>query len=147
METGSSPSPSPREAREALQQLAADESAVRYPPIPGWFFVVQAALVACLHLARLLPPSDASSASFAVAVAAVVLGSRYWMNRDGVAWASARLADMAPFLAAILGSMVACWAIDASTGADWVWIVGAVVSAAVVLRTGRTYVRTYGDGR
>lgn len=43
--------------------LADDENAVRYPPIPAWFFVVQAAAVAGLHVVRMLPDSDAGRAA------------------------------------------------------------------------------------
>jgi hypothetical protein len=146
METTSGKPPSRREARETLRQLAEDESAVRYPPIPRWFFVAMAALVAGLHLARLLPPSDAGKATFAVAVAAVVLGSRYWINRDGVAWVSVKFTDMAPFLAAVYGTFGLCWVVAATTGAWWAWIVGAVVAGGIVLRTGAAYRQEFGDG-
>lgn len=145
METGPDQSPSPREARETLRQLVEDESAVRYPPIPRWFFVVMAAAVAGLHLARLLPPSDASKATFAVGVVAIVLGSRYWLNREGVSWASAKFADMVPFLAAVLGTFGLSWVISATTGAWWIWIVGGVVAGGIVLRTGHVYRQAFGD--
>ncbi|WP_164704496.1 hypothetical protein [Blastococcus litoris] len=144
--------PTPHEAQEMLRQLAGDEEAVRYPPIPAWFFAVQAGAVAALHLIRLLPSSDAGRtaqlvAILAIALAAGGLGSRYWLNRDGVGWVSMKLTDMVPFLAAILGSFAVCWAVAEATGARWVWIVGAVFSAAVVFVTGARYRRTYGDGR
>lgn len=147
METGPVGRPSPQDAREALRQIAADEDAVRYPPIPRWFFVVMAATVAALYLAQLLPPSDTGKATFAVAVVAAVLGSRYWINRDGVSWVSPRAADMVPFMTALLGTFALCWVLDATTGAWWAWIAGAVVAAAVVLVTGRRYVQEFGDGR
>jgi len=104
-----------------------------------------AALVAALYLARLMPPSDAGNATFAVAVAAAVLGSRYWLNRDGVSWVSPKLGDMVPFLAAVLGTFALCWIVSATTGAWWAWIVGAAVAAGVVLHTGRRYRREFGD--
>ena len=145
METVPGGSPSPEEARETLRQLAADESAVRYPPLPRWFFVAMAALVAGVHLAQLLPPSDARHATSAVAVAAAVLGARYWLYRDGVSWVSPRFADMVPFLAAVLGTSVLCWLISAATGAEWVWGIGAAVAAGIVLRTGHRYRQEFGD--
>ncbi|MEV7231116.1 MULTISPECIES: hypothetical protein [Polymorphospora] len=145
METESNPSP--RQAREMLRQLADDEDAVRYPPIPRWFFVAMAALVAGLHVVRLLPPSDAGKASLALTVVAIVLGARYWLNREGVSWAAVKFTDMAPFLAVMLATFGGCWAVSALTGAWWIWIVGGVVAAAVVLRTGHVYRRAYGDGR
>jgi hypothetical protein len=145
METGAQGTPSPRDAREALRQLAADESAVRYPPIPRWFFVAMAALIAGVHLAQLLPASDARHATFAVAVAAAVLGARYWLYRDRVSWVSPRFADMVPFLAAVLGTSVLSWLIAAATGAEWVWGIGAAVAAGVVLRTGHRYRQEFGD--
>lgn len=144
METGSGRAPTPRQARETLQQLAEDESAVRYPPIPLWFFIAQAAAVAGLYLAQLLPPSDASKATFVVAVVAIVLGSRFWLNRDGVSWSSVKPADMASFVAAILGIFALCWVISATAGAWWIWIVGAVVASGIVVVTGHRYRQEFG---
>jgi hypothetical protein len=137
--------PSPQEARATLDQLSDDESAVRYPPLPRWFFAAQAAVVAGLCLAQLLPSSDSRNATFAVAVVALVLGGRYWLYRDQVAWVSPSLRDMLPFLAGLLGTVLACLVVEETTGAWWCWIVGAVVAAGIVLGTGHTYRKTYGD--
>ncbi|RBY89238.1 hypothetical protein [Blastococcus sp. TF02A-30] len=152
MATSSGDRPTPDEARETLRRLHQDAEAVRYPPIPAWFFAAQAAAVAGLHLVRLLPGSGGGRYAqlisvLAIALAAGGLGQRYWLNRDGVAWASARPRDMLPFLALLLGSFAACWAITETTGARWVWILGAAFSAAVVLVTGARYRQQYGDGR
>ncbi|NEK86253.1 hypothetical protein GCU60_10845 [Blastococcus saxobsidens] len=137
--------PSPEEARAALDQLSADESAVRYPPLPRWFFLAQAALVAGICLAQLLPRSDARNAMFGAAVVAVVLGGRYWFHRPQVAWVAPSARDMFPFLAALLAVAVACLVVDATTGAEWIWIAGAVVAAGIVLFTGHAYRRAHGD--
>lgn len=128
-----------------LQQLGEDENAVRYPPIPAWFFVLQAGAVAGILLAQLMAPSDAHKATVGIGVGSIVLGSRYWLNRDGVSRVSVKLADMVPFLATILGTCVLCWVVSAATGAQWIWILGAVVAGAVVLRTGQRYRREFGD--
>ncbi len=144
METEGGHLPSPDEARRTLDELGEDESAVRYPPLPQWFFLVMAALVAGLALAQLLDSSDARMATFALAVVALVLASRYWLNRDGVSWASVSVTDMLPFLVGILGTFALCAVIAAATGASWVWIVGAVVAGGIVIRTGRTYRREFG---
>ncbi|GAB3343991.1 hypothetical protein [Modestobacter lapidis] len=146
METGGDRDPSAGEAAQLLGRLAEDESAVRYPPLPRWFFPAMAAVVATLYLVQLLPPSDTSKATFAVAVVALVLGNRYWLNRDGVSWVSPDLGDMLPFLVALLGTFAACWAVSETTGVWWCWLAGAVVGAGVVLGTGRRYRREFGDG-
>jgi hypothetical protein len=145
MATGSSGSPSPREARETLRQLSEDEHAVRYPPLPRWFFLAQAALAAGVCLAQLLPPSDARNATFAAAVAAIVLGGRYWLYRDQVSGVWPSFGDMLPFLAAVLGTVLVCLVVAETTDAWWAWIIGAVVVAGVVLGTGRSYRKAYGD--
>lgn len=149
MATSDGGAPTPQQARELLRQLADDEDAVRYPPIPAWFFVVQAGAIAGLHLVRLLPESGAGRAaqlvaSLAIALAAGGLGQRYWLNRDGVSWAGARPRDLLPFLALLLGSFATCWAVAEVADAPWVWIVGAAFSAAVVLVTGARYRREFG---
>jgi hypothetical protein len=145
METGPDRSPSPREARETLQQLSSDAEAVRYPPLPRWFFLAQAVLAAGIFLAQLLAPSDARNATFAVTVAAVVLGGRYWFFRDQVFLVAPSARDMLPFFAGVLGTVLGCLLVAETTSAWWVWIVGAVVAAGIVLRTGHTYRKTYGD--
>jgi drug/metabolite transporter (DMT)-like permease len=145
METGPHGSPSPHDARETLQQLSADADAVRYPPLPRWFFLAQAALVAAICLAQLLPPSDARNATFAAAIAAIVLGGRYWLYRDGVSGVTPSLSDMGLFLAGVLGTVLGCLVVEETTGAWWIWIVGAVVVAGIVLGTGHNYRKAYGD--
>ena len=125
METEPDSASTPRQAREALRQLTADESAVRYPPIPRWFFLAMAALVAMLYLVQLLPSSGAGNAMTGLVVIAVVLVARplafkYWLNRDGVVGVKVKLSDMALYLAASLGASTVCWVIAAGTGAWWV---------------------------
>ncbi len=100
--------PSPQEARRALEQLAQDEDAVRYPPLPWWFFLAQ-------------------------------------FYRNGVFGVSPSLRDMLPFLTGLLGTFLGCLVIEETTGLRWGWTVGAVVAVGIVLRTGSTYRRTYGD--
>lgn len=145
METESGKQPSRDEAAQTLHQLGQDESAVRYPPLPRWFYPAMAALVAGLALAQLMEPPDSHQATLALGVVTLVLASRYWMNRDGVSWASARFTDSLPFLLGILSTFALSWVISATTTAWWVWIVGAVVAGGIVLRTGRTYRREFGE--
>lgn len=145
METGSGQPPPDDEIKATLRQLGQDESAVRYPPLPRWFFLVMAALVAGLALARLLEPPETTRATLALGVVALVLGSRYWLHRDGVSWASASFTDMVPFLLGILGTFCVSAVIAATTGAWWIWIVGAVVAGGIVLRTGHAYRKEFGE--
>ena len=145
METGSGQPPAHDEAEQTLHQLGLDESTVRYPPLPQWFFPAMAALVAGLALAQLMEPSESHRATLALGVIALVLSSRYWLNREGVSWASARFTDTVPFLLGILGTFALSWVVSATTGAWWIWIVGAVVAAGIVMRTGRTYRRGLGE--
>jgi hypothetical protein len=147
METPRDRVPTPEEAGETLRQLTADENSVRYPPLPRWFFAAMAALVGGLHLAHLLPPSDTRHATFAIVVASVVLGGRYWLFRPGVAGVNPDLPDMLPFMAALLSLFAVGWAGTAATGAEGIWVATAVGAAAVVLVTGRRYRREFGDGR
>jgi hypothetical protein len=145
METGSGKQPARDQAERTLHQLAQDESAVRYPALPRWFFPTMAALVAGLALAQLMEPADSHQATLALGVFTLVLASRYWMNRDGVSWASARFADSAPFLLGILGTFALSWVVSATTGAWWIWIVAAVVAGGMVLRTGHNYRREHAE--
>ena len=145
METGSGQPPSHDEAKQTLHQLGQDERAVRYPPLPQRFFPAMAALVAGLALAQMMEPSESHQATLGLGVLALVLASRYWLNRDGVSWASARFADALPFLLGILGTFALSWVVSATTGAWWFWMVGAVVAAGIVIHTGRTYRRESGE--
>jgi hypothetical protein len=127
------------DAHDGLQQLAADESAVRYPPLPAWFFAAMAAIVAALCLAPLLPSGSAQSSSrLALTVLAVVLAGRWWW-REGVAGVRVPVRDMAGFLALLVGVQLVALGAASGLDAGWPWVVAAVVSAAVVLATGRRY--------
>ena len=128
-----------------LQQLAEDQTAVRYPPMPRWFYPVQAGLLAGLCLAQLLPSPAAAVASVLTVVPMVLLGLRYWLDRAGVSGVSVSVRDMLPFLAGTSGTILLAMILSETTGAWWVWIVAAIVVAGVVLRTGSTYRREYGD--
>lgn len=141
METGSGRQPSRDQAEQTLHQLDQDESAVRYPRLPRWFFPAMAGLVAGLALAQLMEPAESHQTTLALGVITLVLASRYWMNRDGVSWASAQFTDSVPFLLGILGTFALSWVVSATTGAWWIWIVAAVMAGGIVLRTGNNYRR------
>ncbi|MCZ2860954.1 hypothetical protein [Blastococcus sp. VKM Ac-2987] len=147
METPSDRPPSPQEARDTLAQLAKDEDAVRYPPIPWWFFLVGAAVVAGVTLAQLLPAKTAAFVVLPLVAVMGLLAHRYWFNAEGVSGASVKVTDMVPYLTVVLGTFVVCWLVDATTGAWWIWFPGAAGTAGAVLVTGSRYVREYGHGR
>ncbi|GAB3826291.1 hypothetical protein [Kribbella italica] len=145
METGSQGRPQPRDAREQLEQLGKDEEAVRYPPLPRWFFGVTTTATAALYLAQLLSPSDARNATFALGVVVAVIAAFHWLNRPGVSWASMKFRDMVPFVASLGVIFVVCTVISETTSLSWVWIVGAAVAAGMVWRNGRAYRKEFGD--
>ncbi|MDO9380595.1 MAG: hypothetical protein Q7T56_17255 [Nocardioidaceae bacterium] len=137
--------PSRAEAQAALDSARAAEDAVRYPPLSTWFFVVMAAVLAAMSLAQLL--DEPRLVMVPCLVVALVVGSRFWFHRDGVAWVSVSGSDMWPFLAVVLGTAVACVVLAELTGQAWVWVVGAAVQAAIVLRTGHRYRREHAGAR
>lgn len=139
METGDAPVPSADDARRALEQVERDEQSVRYPALAPWFFVVMALAIAAIFLAQLLPTPHSLYASFAVAVAAAVLGGRYWLNRKGLAWVSVKASDIAPFVGGMLVLGVACVIVAEVTASPWFWAVGAVLAAGIVWFTGGAY--------
>lgn len=145
METGPDQRPSRDEAERTLDQLAKDESAVRYPPLPRWYFPVMAALVAGLALARLLGPSGAFTVTLLIGVIAALVAGKYWLNRDGVSGTSMKVTDMVPFLLGILGVFVGAWVVSEAAGASWVWILAAAMAGAIVLKTGHSYNREYSE--
>jgi len=141
METGDQPTPSADEARRILEQVETDEQSVRYPTLAPWFFAVMSLALAAIFLAQVLEAPHSLYASFAVAVAAAVLGGRYWFARKGVAWVSVKASDIAPFVIGILVLAVACVIVAELVAADWVWVVGAVLAGGIVWFTGRAYRR------
>jgi hypothetical protein len=145
METGAHRPPPHDEAKQTLDQLSQDESAVRYPPLPRWFFPAMAAVVAGLALAQIMEPPESHTATLGLGAVALVLASRYWLNRDGVFWASAKFTDTVPFLLGVLGTFALSWVISATTDTRWIWTVAAVVAGGIVLRTGRSYRRETGE--
>jgi hypothetical protein len=104
-----------------------------------------AAVVAGLALAQIMEPPESHTATLGLGVIALVLASRYWFNRDGVSWASARFTDMVPFLLGVLGTFTLSWVISATTDTRWIWTVAAVVAGGIVLRTGHSYRREFGE--
>lgn len=147
METPNGRSPSPQEARDTLAQLARDEDAVRYPPIPRWFFLVGAAVVAGVTLAQLLPSKTAALVVLPLVAVMGLLAHRYWFNAEGITGASVKVSDMAAYLTVILGTFGIGWLVEATTDAWWIWFPCAAVTAATVLVTGERYVREFGHGR
>lgn len=133
--------PGAREAREALEQTARDEDAVRYPPLPAWFFPVMASLAAALNVVQL--SSRSSLLMLCITAVAIAVGSQSWFNAAGRAWISPSLRDMLPFLAGILSAVVAAALLDEAAGLRWAWIGSAIVCASIVLVTGRRYQRQY----
>lgn len=136
--------PTPDDARRLLHEAAAAEDSVRYPPLPLWFFISMSVAIAAIFVAQLLPTPHSLYASFAVAVAAVVMGLRFWINGRGVAWVSVKASHIAPFVGGILAIAVVCIAVAELSGAEWIWIVGAVIAASIVMLTGRAYRRMVG---
>lgn len=104
-----------------------------------------AAVIVGLALAQFLPSPEVTLVMLGLTVIALLVASKFWLNRDGVSWASARFADMLPFLLGVFGTFALSALISETTGAWWIWILGAAIMAGIVLRTGQNYRREYGE--
>lgn len=132
--------PGQDDARDALEAAARSEAVARHPSLPGWYFPLMALVVAAVVAAQMLPSSQ-RVALLGLAVAVILMVNRHVQTSTGIVWDSTRLRGQVPFLAAVLGVILAAAITVAITENQWVWAVGAAVAAGVVVVTGVIYAR------
>jgi len=139
METNS-PRPGQDAARDALEAANRSEDVVRHPRVPRWYFPVMAVVVAAVIAAQMLP-SGQRVALLGVAVVVILMVNRHVQTSTGIVWDARRLRGQLPFVAVLLGVVIATAITVAITEIEWVWAVGAGVAAVVVLVAGVLYAR------
>ena len=139
METNA-PHPGQDDARDALEAAARSEAIARHPSLPGWYFPLMALVVAAVVAAQMLPSSQ-RIAPLGTAVVVILLVNRHVQTSTGIVWDSTRLHGQVPFLAAVLGVILATAVTVAITESEWVWAAGAAVAAGVALVAGVIYAR------
>lgn len=139
METHSPGLPSADDARRLLGAAEAEAQATRNPPLPWIFFVIQAALLAGICAAQMLPPPAAKGVAIVGMLAVVGVGIRWVFYRPGYGVVLPDSTDAVPYLI----SMVIVVGIPAglALGLDqpWIWLIAGVCAAATTLEMGRRY--------
>lgn len=135
--------PDPKEAAAALRQIDRDRASMEFPPVPGWYYPILAALMAAAMLGQLLPSPGGAVVSLIMVLGCVVL-ARVYVNKVGVlSWLRPRQAwlPVTLVLVATFGAIL----LDQVYGLRWGWIVAAAVDAAAVLGFGIHYRRVVRD--
>jgi surface polysaccharide O-acyltransferase-like enzyme len=125
---------------DSLIELHQAETITRRPWLPTWYFTAMAGLVAVLMVCQTLPSGRRTLALFAVLLAALVINNRA-QRLAGISWIGQPIRGQLPFLLAMAVVIAGTAAVVAVTGETWVWAVGAVPAALVVLVTGVVYRR------
>ena len=137
---GQDDAPDAPDARDALEAAARSEAVARHPSLPGWYFPLMALVVAAVVAAQMLPSSQ-RVLLLGAAIVVILMVNRHAQTSTGIVWDSTRLRGQLPFLAAVLGVILATAVTVAITDIEWVWAAGAAVAAGVVLVTGVIYSR------
>jgi len=139
METNAS-HPGQDDARDALETAARSEALATHPTLPGWYFPLMALVVAVVLAAQMLPSSQ-RVALLGAAVVVILMVNHHVQTSTGIVWDSTRLRGHMPFLVAVLGVILATAVTVAITEIQWVWAIGAVAAAFVVVVAGVIYTR------
>jgi NAD/NADP transhydrogenase beta subunit len=143
METGSDPSPSRDEAQAILESARQAETETRNPPLPRLFFITQAALLALIATAQMLPESPSRVITILGLVAVAGVGMRAVFARPGYGfiWPDGRATF--PYMIAML-ILVGVPAVAAvGLEVSWLWLVAGALAGLTTLEMGRRYRRAF----
>lgn len=144
METSEGAAPHPDEARRLLHAASEAEEATRNPPLPWTFFIAQAALLAAICSAQMLPASASGVITIVGLVAVIGIGMRWVFTRPGygVVWPDGQGAFPYMMAMVVLVGVPAVFAVGFAV--TWLWPVAGVLAAATTLEMGRRYRKTVG---
>lgn len=146
METSDSITPNREEAHRLLSAAEEAEEQTRNPPLPWGFFIVQAALMAVICNAQMLPVSPSRVVTIIGFVALVGVGMRWVFMRPGygVVWPDGPGAF--PYMVAMLLLVGTPAVLALSLEMPWLWLVAGACAAATTLEMGRRYRKASGRG-
>jgi hypothetical protein len=141
METGDGMRPDRDEARRLLDAAEEAEERTRNPPLPRAFFIAQAALLAAICCAQMLPVGPSRVVTIVGLIAVVGLGMRWVFTRPGygAVWPDGRGAF--PYMVAMLVLVGVPAVLAVGLAASWLWLVAGALAAATTLEMGRRYRR------
>lgn len=151
METGNARTPTPEEARTALAQADAEESATINRPVPGWYFPVLAALVFVVFSLNAVEDSTGfmrvgiAVLALTLAAAAGWLIYRVTLHQPGYKGIHVQWGPTISVAIIALAFPVAALVLDGLIG-SWVWIVAGAALAVLILILGMSYQRRHRRG-
>lgn len=122
------------------------ETETRNPPLTWGFFATQAALLAAVCSAQMLPLGLSSAATILGLVAVAAVGMRAVFTRPGygVVWPDGK--STFPYMIALFLLVGVPAMLAVGFGVSWIWLVAGVFAAVATLEMGRRYRKAFGHG-
>ena len=121
-----------------------EEQATKNPPLPRWFFIVQALALAVALMAQALPMPYSAGITALGIVTVIAVGVRSVYYRPGYGFVAPDGPSAFPYLITVLvgAGVPAVLAVSLETG--WPWLVAGGLAAAATLDMGRRYRKAVG---
>lgn len=151
METSNARTPTPEEARTALAQADAEESATINRPVPSWYYPVLSALVFVLFCLNAVDEPTGfirvgiGVLTLTLAAAVGWLVSRVSFHQPGYKGIRVQWSPTTSVAIIALAFPVAALILDGLIG-SWVWVVAGSALAALILVLGVSYQRRHRRG-
>jgi hypothetical protein len=129
-----------------LEEARRAEAETRNPPLPWWFFITQAVLLAVICSAQMLPLGPSRVVTILGLVAVVGVGMRMVFTRPGygVVWPDGKATFPYMIAMMILVGVPAVLAVGLEV--SWLWLVAGVLAGVTTLEMGRRYRKATGRG-
>jgi hypothetical protein len=129
-----------------LEEARRAEAETQNPPLPWWFFITQAVLLAVICSAQMLPLGPSRVVTILGLVAVVGVGMRMVFTRPGygVVWPDGKATFPYMIAMMILVGVPAVLAVGLEV--SWLWLVAGVLAGVTTLEMGRRYRKATGRG-
>lgn len=129
-----------------LEDARRAEEETRNPPLPWWFFITQAVLLAAISSAQMLALGPSRVVTILGLVAVVGVGMRMVFTRPGygVVWPDGQA--VFPYMIAMMILVGVPAVLAVSLEISWLWIIAGVLAGVATLEMGRRYRKAFGRG-
>lgn len=129
-----------------LEEARRAEAETRNPPLPWWFFITQAVLLAVICSAQMLPLGPSRVVTILGLVAVVGVGMRMVFTRPGygVVWPDGKATF--PYMIAMMILVGVPAVLAVGLGVSWLWLVAGALAGVTTLEMGRRYRKATGRG-
>lgn len=145
MATRDDATPDRDDAHRMLDAAQSAEEHTRNPPLPWAFFLLQAALLAVICSAQMLPSNPSRVVTIVGLVTVAGIGMRWVFMRPryGIIWPDGQAGF--PYLIAMFVLVGVPAVLAVGFELPWLWLVAGVFAAATTLEMGRRYRKAFGS--